>query len=213
VTYTLVIYNDGNLTDTYDLAHTLATWSTSLSTAAVGSLAPWSNGSFQVYVTIPGGALDGASDVVTVTADSRNSTVADDSVLTTVATSQPITRGVGIAPHGATETGDPGETVTYTMRVTNTGTVADVIGLSHTGPTAWTVGYSANPLSLGAGAGTDVEVYVGIPVGASTGSTGLITITATTQGSPPKTDTMVLTVNVSQCYIYLPLVLRSYSSP
>ena len=213
VTYTLVIYNDGNLTDTYDLAHTLATWSTSLSTAAVGPLAPWSNGSFQVHVTIPGGALDGASDVVTVTADSRNSTAVDDAVLTTVATSQPITRGVGIAPHGATGTGDPGETVTHTMRVTNTGTVADVIGLSHTGPTTWTVCYSANPLSLGAGVGTDVEVYVGIPAGAPTGSTGLITITATTQGSPPKTDTMVLTVNVSQRNIYLPLVMRNYSSP
>jgi uncharacterized repeat protein (TIGR01451 family) len=210
VTHTLVVHNGGNITDTYDVTHTLSAWTTSLSKKSVGPVGPWSSESFQVHVTIPGSASNGAQDVVTVTADSQKSSLADDSVLTTVATTQPITRGVAVAPHAATGSGDPGDTVTYTLRVTNKGSVADVIGLSHTGPSTWTVGYSANPLSLGVGVGTDVEVTVGIPPGAALGSTGVITVTATTS-PPPKSEGAVLTTNVSKRAIYLPIVMRTYS--
>jgi len=213
VTYTLTINNAGNISDTYDLLHTLAVWPTSLSVSSVGPVAPGSYESFRVYVTIPGSASDGAQDVVTVTANSQGSTPTSDSVLTTVATKQVITRGVEIAPHTATGSGDPGDTITYTLRVTNTGSVADVIGLSHTGPSAWTVAYSANPLSLGAGMGTDVDVTVGIPSGATLGSSGVITITATSQGDSAKHDAAVLTTKVSQRNIYLPIVMRNCSSP
>jgi uncharacterized repeat protein (TIGR01451 family) len=213
VTYTLAVYNDGNITDTYDLLRTPTVWSTSLSASSVGPVAPWSHESFQVYVTIPGSASDGAQEVVTVTADSQGSMLTDDSVLTTTATTQVLTRGVEIAPHAATGSGDPGDTITYTLRVTNTGSMADVIGLSNTGPSAWTVAYSANPLSLDAGVGTDVDVTVGIPPGATPGSSGVITITATSQGDSTKHDAAVLSTKVSQQNIYLPIVMRNYSTP
>jgi uncharacterized repeat protein (TIGR01451 family) len=213
VTYTLAVYNDGNFTDTYDLLRTPTVWPTSLSTSSVGPVAPWGHESFQVYVTIPGSASNGAQDVVTITANSQSSTPTSDSVLTTTATTQVITRGVAIAPHAATGSGDPGDAITYTLRVTNTGSMADVIGLSHTGPSAWTVAYSANPLSLGAGVGTDVDVTVGIPPGATLGSSGVITITATSQGDLAKHDAAVLTTNVPQRNIYLPIVMRNCTSP
>ena len=214
VTYTLIVYNDGNVTDTYDLTHTFATWPTSLSTTTAGPVAPWSSESFQVYVAIPDTVPDGEQDVVTVMAKSQGApALSADSVLTTTATTQPITRGVEIAPHAPTGSGDPGGTVTYTLQVTNTGSVADVIELSHAGPSGWTVAYSANPLSLGAGAGAGVDVYVGIPSGAPLGSTGVVTVTATSQSDPTESDGAVLTTSVSRRHLYLPLVLRNYSSP
>ena len=209
VTYTLFVHNDGNITDTYKVGHTLTAWPVSLSATTVGPVGPWSNESFQAYVTIPGGALHGASSVVTVTATSQGApALRDISVLTTVATTQIITRGVAVAPHAATETGDPGETATYTLRVTNTGTVADLVGLSHSAPGGWTVGYSDNPLSLDPGEGDDVDVYVGVPSGASPGSTGVTTITATSQGDPTQSDAAVLTTKVSGQHVYLPVVMR-----
>jgi hypothetical protein len=137
--------------------------------------------------------------------------VSDYSVLTTIATTQTITRGVTIAPHAVTGSGPPGGTVTYTLRVTNTGSVADVIGLSHTSPATWTLTCSANPLSLGSGVGTDVDVYIDIPWGTALFSSAIFTVTATSQGDPSQTDMAVLTVQVRDMHrVYLPIVMRNY---
>jgi hypothetical protein len=58
-----------------------------------------------------------------------------------------------------------------------------------------------------------VDVTVGIPPGTTLGSTGVITITATSQGDSAKHDAAVLTTKVSQWNIYLPVVMRNCSSP
>jgi uncharacterized membrane protein len=119
---------------------------------------------------------------------------------------------VVISPHAVTGVGNPGETVSHTLRVTNTGNVPDIIGLDHEGPVAWTVTYSRT-LSLGSGIGTDVDVYVGIPPGTLGGMSSTITITATSQGDPTKHDTATLTTRLGEQNIYLPLVIRNYTSP
>jgi len=212
--YVMTVQNTGNCTDTYDITGAVSgkPWTTIWPTIPVGPVAGSGSAQFTVTVQIPStGVNDGDWSRATITATSQNDvSKSDTSVLTTTATTQVITRGVAIAPHAATGNGDPGDTVTYTLRVTNTGNVADVIGLSHTGPSTWTVAYSANPLSLGAGMGADVKVYVGIPASALNGSTGVITVTATSQGDPNESDYAVLTTTVSLRFIHLPLVMRNH---
>jgi uncharacterized membrane protein len=193
VTYTLTIYNDGNITDTYNLTHTATTWATSLSTSAVGPLASGDSESFEVYVAIPGAAGDGASDAVTVTARSGGAPgLSDSSVLTTVATTQPITRGVVIAPPTAAQTGETGTTVTYTLRVTNTGTVADGVVLTATGN--WATSLSDYSLSLNSGQGATVYAYVDVPSsGVNDGDKDTATVTARLSADPSKTASSILT--------------------
>lgn len=91
------------------------------------------------------------------------------------------------------------------------GNVADFIRLSHSGPITWNATYSPS-LNLGAGLGADVMVYIDVPSGAPLGSTGVVTITATSQGDTSKSAAAVLTTQVGGHYIYLPLVMRDYSS-
>jgi uncharacterized repeat protein (TIGR01451 family) len=212
VTYTLTVYNTGNLTDTYTIAGSVSgeAWATNWP-GSVGPVAGGSSAQIDVTVQISSTAQSGDTSTATIVATSQgDSSKSATSVLTTTAQTGTITRGVAVAPATATGNGDPGDTVTYTLRITNTGTAADVIDLSYTGPSTWTVSFSANPVSLAARAGTDVKVTVTIPAGAPDGSTGVFTVTAASQADPTETDAAILTTTVSWRFIYLPLVLRNY---
>jgi len=212
VTYTLALYNTGNVADNYLVTGAVSgqPWTTTWPTLAL-PVAAGGNTQLNVTVQIPASATSGQWSRAAITATSQgDKSKWDTSTLTTTAYVGTITHRVEVAPQTATGNGDPGGTVTYTLRVTNTGNVADVIGLSHSGPALWTVAYSANPLSLGAGLGTDVQVYVGIPSSAPGGSTGVITVTAASQSDPTQYDDAVLTTHVGWRFVYLPVVLRNY---
>ncbi len=123
--------------------------------------------------------------------------------------------GVTLDPPADTLSGAPGATVTFTLRVTNTGSVSDTINFTYAG-NAWPVtllsgsGSLLQPPSvmLTERAGVDVLVHVTIPLTATGGMGDTVTITATSRGDPTLSAASALTT-VAMYQFYLPLVFRN----
>lgn len=118
--------------------------------------------------------------------------------------------GVALSPddYGA---GLPGETVTYTVTITNTGNVSDTYGLTSAG-NDWRTVLSTSSVTLAPGAGSTFAVHVSIPAAASDGTVDVVTVRATSESDPPLQDTALLTTS---CFSpdadeksYLPVIRR-----
>jgi uncharacterized membrane protein len=118
VTYTLVLTNSGDYTDTYTLSHAGNNWPTQVtpSTALLGA-----GGTAPVLVRVDLPAGPGSmTDTVTVRATSGwNAQVHAELELLTLRST------AGVVTSDSTASGAPGETVTHTLLVTNTGEMTD----------------------------------------------------------------------------------------
>ena len=112
-------------------------------------------------------------------------------------------------PPAAAQAGDVGATVTYTLRLTNSGECVDVLDV--TVAALWPAEAPATVGPLAAGAGTDVMVTVAIPAGANAGDQDVATITFTSQGDGGVSAISMLTTTaeVPTYRVYLPLVFKN----
>ncbi len=106
------------------------------------------------------------------------------------------------------QSGGIGKTISYTLRVTNTGLVTDTLTLTMTGQ-LWPTRLPATRVTLPAGTGTDVEVQVTVPVTAQVGSTDTVTLTVTSEGDRRWRVARLTTVASANRYdVFLPIVLK-----
>ncbi len=192
VTYSLRLTNTGSLADSFSLALGSHVWPTSLSASAAGPLAPGAAVAFEVYVTVPAGALAGGSDSVAVYAtsvgDPRTSPAQDASILTTMADA--VYR-LELVPPAAQAAGPPGTPLTHTLRLTNTGNAPDEFDLAWAG-NLWDVQMPPH-VALAAGVGLDLPVRVTIPAGAADGEQDVVMVTAVSRGDPAAQASATLT--------------------
>ena len=115
--------------------------------------------------------------------------------------------GVTMTPATAAMSGAPGDTVTYTLRITNTGNTTDTFTLSVSG-NSWTTTPGSGNVTLAAGAGADVTVQVAIPASANGGDNDAATVTAVSQGDAGQSASSALTTTATYNYIYLPIIIK-----
>jgi uncharacterized membrane protein len=183
VTHTLSLSNTGNLTDTYDLSilnNSFATtiWDASFSqpiTQTV-SMPPCTSMEVGVAVEVPNNS-EFIQDEATLRARSQGDTllVTESTLLSDNA--EPGVTGPGQVSHSGT----PGDIVTHTVTLTNTGNFSDSFMLA-LGASEWSAavaGGVTQTVELESGETTTVQVEVFVPAQALAGETDVVELTAT----------------------------------
>jgi hypothetical protein len=172
-------------------------WLTATPLSGVGLV-----GSQEVSVTFDTLAAGGPGVYVTQLYISHN---APQPTVVVPVTLTVISYGVALDAPVPAQSGNPGTSVTYTLRVTNTGSTADTLSLAYTGNT-WMVQLPVTRTTLGAGVGADVIVTVAIPVTATSGMSDTVQVTASGTGTWASSR---LTTTVVSYRVFMPLVMKS----
>jgi len=161
-----------------------------------------------VEVTIPADAMAGDNDLTTVTATSEfDPGVSAFSELTTTANQ---IYGIEMTPATAALSGAPGDVVTYTLTLTNTGNGEDTVALTFAG-NLWDVQLPVDIFPLAAGASVQVTVLVTIPADAMNGDFDVVTVTADSEdGSTVSSEltTTAVVVPPEGYFLQLPIVYK-----
>jgi hypothetical protein len=205
LTYTAYVTNTGTVTDTFNLSLGAHTFTTTLP-ASVGPLGPGAGVTVPITVNVPSDALVGASDVVTVTAQSQGNAARTASVaLTTTVAANTYGLNLSITPTAAGA--GPGQVVTYTVTINNTANVPDTFNVSLSGFTfSATAPATVGPISNGL-SGTFV-ISVAVPITATFGSSDVVTATVTSQGDGAKSAAVSAQTTVNQVRLYLPIIRK-----
>jgi uncharacterized membrane protein/N-acetylneuraminic acid mutarotase len=201
VEYELTITNTGTITDYY-LLDAPTIWPAVLAGRSVsagpgGPVGPGQSIQVIVAVDVPADALAGEQGVTEITATSMSNP--DAQAVTTITTTVLESHGVDLSPEGQEGAGMPGESVPYTLTLTNLGNITDTFTLSYTG-NLWEVSLSVMTATLEADGSAIVNVEVSVPAEAMAGEMDEVTISATSQAEPGEQDSAVLTTTAEAVY-------------
>ena len=197
VRYTLRVTNTGtesdtiNLTTSGDLSAILSQNSVTLQGSSIAD----------VTLTIPANTLTNLGTYeVTVTATSQGNTTQTDEAIATIIVEVRTSYGVELTAVDSlmqtTATTDT-EDITYTLRVTNTGTETDIIKLTTSGDIQ-SASLSKTSLSLESGASEDVTLIIPFVTARGLTRTRLfrVSVTAKSKADPSETAKVITTTTV-----------------
>jgi parallel beta-helix repeat protein len=189
VNYTHTVRNGGGTAANVNIAlSSSAGWNaTILSNPFPVALAPGESREFTIRVQVPGNATAGASDNLTVTPVLNGQPQPSlNRVNTTSVTSGPAVL-LQLQPNETdAKSGAPGATVTYNLRLQNTGGTAGEFSLNLTNPAGWNAILPAlSPPTLAPNEIRDFTLQVTVPAGTPAGTSAEITVNATVSGGTP----------------------------
>jgi hypothetical protein len=114
--------------------------------------------------------------------------------------------GVALTPETNALSASSGDTVTYTLHVTNTGNLPNTFTIAYSG-NGWDVDLPVEVVTLDAGESTDVIVHVMIPAGTLPGSHDDVNITIT--GAGGANAWAALTTSAKGYQIFLPIIVTA----
>jgi uncharacterized membrane protein len=162
ITYPITITNTGNVTDSYSI-QVNSDWAIDAPTAThhIAS-GEWITIAF--HVNVPGEAHAGESDIAQLQFTSQGDGVT--SRQSTLISSASARYGVGISPALVLLKGMPGEVLTATLQVTNTGNITETFAIKVVSGT-WTVSPQSSLGPLTSGVSDTLAFTVTIPVSAT----------------------------------------------
>ena len=173
----LWVTNTGNCGDTFALS-AAGPWAVTLP-PTTGAVQAGGRITVPVTVTIPAAALAREAAVTTLKATSQaDPGVAATALLTATANA---VYGVTLAPEAAAGNGRAGQTVVYTLTLSNAGNAEDTYVLTADGA-LWDTVIAPMSVTLEAAAATPVTVTVTVPAGTPPGAMDTAAITATGAG-------------------------------
>ncbi|MEA2055117.1 MAG: hypothetical protein U9O96_08465 [Candidatus Thermoplasmatota archaeon] len=186
VTYEIAVWNKGNEDETVVLSYDYSgDWHVELNPSTINVDANYLNYS-DMKVAPPEDAEPGSFLNLTIYAKGITGT---DSLWINTTVSE-FVYGVDVSAEGGKE-GKPGDTVTYSFTIRNTGDLRDSYNLSVI--SAWAASLDKQFITLEPGESGDVSASVEIPLDAENGSANTLTLTAQSRGSSKSDSASVTT--------------------
>jgi len=137
------------------------------------------------------------SATITISAPEATNTPQTVAVNLTITPITPtVTYSVSVAVSPESQTGLPGDTLDYTVTVTNTGTGADTYDLSISDDYGWTLTAPSATSAIASGESENITISLTIPEDAVPETEDEITIIATSQNDPTASDSTTCTAVV-----------------
>lgn len=179
MTYIVTVTNTGDVVDNYDVTVSYPEGWQVIYWFNFTDIPPSSSAQSELIVIIPENAIPGTSENITVTAvsESDNTITDNDTCIANVK----IVRGVEVSISPENRIGLPGENLTYTVTIANTGNVLDNYALENIDTMGWGLSLSESLLEVENGTSQNVMLTVAIPVNAIGRTLNNITVIATSQ--------------------------------
>lgn len=201
--HTLRIYNQGNVSDSYQLS-TSGNWWAGFESDVLGPIYDGGELTFWVSVKIPPDALAGESDKTEITVVSKGNGANSSIVLST--TVEPV-YAAEISPLEAQMSGVPGAVLISSLHIKNTGNIRDTYDLVL--QSDWTVNAPQHVGPLLPGEETAVEVQVTLPKSAPPGTSDEMVLTLHSTGDPALSLSANWICRVHWLQLFLPFVIQS----